>query len=358
MLAIGADRILLISPNWVGDTLLMTPALAGLRRHYPKARITAVVTPWTEPLLAHNTAVDELIVYDPKGKQRSWVDRLRFASELRRIGFDTAILFPNSFHAALIAYLARIPKRVGYNTDGRGILLTRSVPLDKDSKRKHIVEYYLDIIRALGVEVTARGLCLNLCPADEQFAEQFLISEGIDSAQPLVAIHPGAVKPEKRWSAKRFAEVAKIMIAQYGAYVILLGSSTEQELLQHISRLITFSRVLIPEGTSLTQTAALIKRCQLFIGNDSGLMHVAAALGIPVVAVFGPGTPVTTAPWMDKELYRVVLKEFDCRPCRQRFFTECTASPQGKPPCLEAVTTEQVLTAIDELRKPSASHIR
>jgi heptosyltransferase-2 len=331
--------------------MLITPALAGLRRHYPDSHIAALVNPWVGPLLARHPDLNELIVYDPKGRHRSWKARWRFANELHRRGFDMAVLFPNSFHAALLAYLARIPERVGYDTDGRGLLLTHRIPRNKGEGLKHQVEYYLDIIRALGIDVQVQGLSLCLSAADDLYAEQLLAASGIDSSRSLIAVHPGAVKPEKRWSAERFARVGRSLITRYRAGIILLGSPNEQELLQSIRQLIDSPRVLIPEAASLTQTAAVIAHCNLFIGNDSGLMHVAAALGVPIVALFGPGTPATTAPWMDRNLYRIVLAEVSCRPCRQRFFTECSPSPQGKPPCLEAISVEQVLAVVDELWK-------
>lgn len=344
-------KILVRSPNWVGDAVLITPTLAILKKHYPDSHITALVTPWVEPLLAHNPELDEVVVYDPKGKHRSWVARLGFVKSLRKAGFDMAILFPNSFHAALIAYLARIPMRVGYNTDGRGWLLTHRIPLSKEAGLKHQVGYYLDIIRALGIAEKPQGLCLKLSPADNKFAEELLATRGIHPSEFLVAMHPGAVKPEKRWSAERFADVASGLITRYGAYIILLGSPVEQDLLQHISNQISSPQVLIPQTDNLMQVAAIIGRSQMFIGNDSGLMHIAAALRVPTVAIFGPGSPATTAPWMDKSLYRIVLEEFDCRPCHQRFFTECSPSPQGKPPCLETISVEQVLVAVADLWK-------
>jgi heptosyltransferase-2 len=333
----------------VGDAVLFTPALTCLRKHYPMAKISAMVTPWVQPLLAINPDVDDIIVYDPKGKHRRFGARLSFANGIRKKGFEVAILFPNSFHSALLVYLARIPERIGYNTDSRGLLLTKSIPLNKDIKTRHQVEYYMDIVRGIGMDCPAADLALRLGKTDDKLAEQFLRTKGIDLKQPLIAVHPGAVKPEKRWPAERFAKVARIMADRYGALIILLGSQNELDLLKEIAWFIGTEQSLILGGAELLLVAALIKRCKIFIGNDSGLMHIAAALGVNLVAVFGPGTPATTAPWMDKSRYRIVINEMSCRPCRQRFFTECKASPQGRPPCLESITVEQVTTAVADL---------
>ncbi len=355
-------KILIRTPNWVGDTILITPALDNIKKHYQNAYICALAPPWVSPLLAEHPAIDDIIRYDPKGEHKKWTKRLSFARKLGKLGFDMAILFPNSFHAALIVFLAHINKRIGYNTDGRGFLLTQPATLAKDSKSKHLVEYYLDIIRSLDIKISDKKLSLTLDTASYDFAEDFLASripltqpspprgEGLgEGVKNLIAIHPGAVKAQKRWHAQRFAEVGKALIKKYDADLILLGSPGELDLLEQIKSQTASSKVIIAKGTTLTQAAALINKCRLFIGNDSGLMHIAAAQDIPIAAIFGPGTPETTAPYMDSSLYRAVLKDVPCRPCRQKFFTECSASDAGKPPCLEGVSVEQVLAAVDEL---------
>lgn len=346
-------NILVKAPNWVGDALLSTPALTSLGRAFPKAQISVLASPWVAPLLENNPAVNRILIYDPKGEHQSWKDRLKIIKQLRNLHFDLAILFPNSLHSALIAFLSKIPQRLGYSTDGRGILLTRHIPRTPASKQQHQAEYYLALIRTLGVEILPQDkqLVLELTKKEKEWAQDYLKGQDIDASCPLIAIHPGAVKSGKRWPGKRFADVGKELIERYRAHLLFLGSKNEQGLLEEIKCHISFPDQTIVCGIELRKVAALLECCQLFIGNDSGLMHLAAAVKTPIVVIFGPGTPQTTAPYTQNTPYIVILKEFSCRPCRQRFFQECQPSPEGAPPCLDAVTVEDVLLGVESLLK-------
>ncbi len=346
-----AQRILVKAPNWVGDALLCTPALTSLGKAFPHSQITILANPWVAPLLETHPRVSQTLIYDPRGEHQSWLARWQVFRRLRRLHFELAVLFPNSFHAALIAFLSGIPQRVGYSTDGRRLLLTQAIPLKPASKFQHQAEYYLELVQALGVEVAPQDkqLVLKLKPQDVQWAQEFLAEQDIKASGPLIAIHPGAVKAGKRWPHQRFAQVGKELIERYQAHLLLLGSGNERALLEQLKTQIGLHGQTIVCGTSLTRVAALLERCRLFIGNDSGLMHLATAVGTPIVAIFGPGSPQTTAPYSRSLSYVTVIKEFDCRPCRQRFFTECQPSPEGAPPCLDAVQVEDVLAGVEKL---------
>jgi len=209
----------------------------------------------------------------------------------------------------------------------------------------HQVEYYLGLLTGLGIKAQVRRGEMFFRPADEAAVARLLAGCGVKEGATLVAVHPGAVRPEKRWPAERFAAVAKWLVEECAAWVVLLGTPGEAGLLDEIVRMAEAKgRVLALPGLNLKQAAALLKRARLFVGNDSGLMHLAAVLDVPLVAVFGPGAPWLTGPWTSAP-YQVVLEEFPCRPCRQRFFAECQPASSGKPPCLEAVGVEKVVQA-------------
>ncbi len=345
------QRILVKAPNWVGDALLCTPALTSLGRAFPHSQITILANPWVAPLLETHPSVSQSLIYDPRGQHQSWAARWQVFRHLRNLHFELAILFPNSLHAALIAFLSGIPQRAGYATDGRRLLLTQAIPLNPNSKSQHQAEYYLELVRALGVEITPQDkqLVLKLKPQDVQWGQEFLAEQTIKASGPLIAIHPGAVKTGKRWPHQRFAQVGKELIERSQAHLLLLGSGSERALLEQLKTAIGSAAQTIVCGTDLPRVAALLKRCQLFIGNDSGLMHLATAVQTPIVAIFGPGSPQTTAPYSHTLPYVTVSKEFDCRPCRQRFFTECRPSSEGVPPCLDAVQVEDVLAGVEKI---------
>ncbi len=345
------QRILVKAPNWIGDALLSTPALTSLGKAFPDSRITVLAAPWVAPLLETHPAVKRVLIYDPKGRHRSWLARGKFFKLLRSYNFDTAILFPNSLHSALIAFLSSIPRRTGYATDGRKLLLSQSVPLKPNSKTIHQAEYYLDLLRTMGIEIHPddKHLVLKLTAPEKQWAKNFLAQQSIDNSKILTAIHPGAVKPGKRWPYKRFVRVGQELVKKHNAHLLLLGSKNEKVLLEQIQAEISSASQTIVCGTSLRKVAALLECCRLFIGNDSGLMHMATALNTPIVAIFGPGTPQTTAPYNQDLANVIVMKDFSCRPCRQRFFSECRPSPEGVAPCLDAVQAQDVLAGVEKL---------
>ena len=349
----GIERVLIKAPNWVGDALMCTPALNSLGRALPRARLTVLAAPWVAPLLETHPAVARVVIYDPRGEHRSWSARRHLLHRLRSLEFELAILFPNSLHAALIAFLSAVPERLGYATDGRGLLLTRSVSLRAESKCIHQAEYYLELLRwGLGMEILPeeRRLVLRLEAGERRWARDFLAERRLRLAgRCLIALHPGAVKAGKRWPARRFALLGEELLKRCQAHLLLLGAEGERPLLERISRRVGEDCCTIVCGVALPRVAALIERSRLFIGNDSGLMHVAAAMRTPIVAIFGPGAPQTTAPYGQDLLYSIVMREMDCRPCRQRFFRECRPSPEGAPPCLDALGVREVLAAAEKL---------
>jgi lipopolysaccharide heptosyltransferase II len=334
------ERVVVRGANWVGDAAMTVPALRELRRVLPGARITLATRPWAEALFAGAEFVDEVIaVSDAKGSLRSVREDAR-AWRARR--FDLAVLFPNSFAPALSATLARVPFRVGYATQGRSALLTHALPVPAWRGRRHEVFYYLNIVAGLErllhgsseIETREPDTSLAVNEGARREALALLRESGLRDARPLVALCPGSTNSRaKRWPIAAFAALADMLAERARAQVLLVGAREESDISEEVARL-TRSRPLILTGrTNLAQTAALLSVSDLLVTNDTGPAHVAAAVGCPVVVIFGPTNPETTRPF--SALADVVRKPPVCAPCMLR---DCPIDHR----CMTAITAEEV----------------
>ena len=339
-------KILVRVNNWIGDVVMISPAMRAVRKAFPEAEITLLAKTWVLDALRGSPYYDHLIEYDREGDHAAWHGRWKLIERLRKERFDLALLFQKAFEAGLFARMARIPRRVGFQSDSRGWLLTDPLPLPREG---HHAEQFLRIVEALGVEVADRRLSYHLAPQARDGALRFLAKHGIHQGALRIALHPGASKPPRAWHAERFGEVAAALVRDYRATPLLFGTGYDLHAIAKIRSVAGPTCVLPPEGQSLQEMAALLEHCHLLICNDSGPMHIAAALRVPVVAIFGPGAPRLTGPYSDPELFRVVTHQFPCSPCRQKFFKECLPAESGKPLCLEEVTSSEVLNACREL---------
>jgi heptosyltransferase-2 len=326
--------------NWVGDAAMTVPALRELRRALPGARITLATRPWAEALFAGADFVDEVVaVSDAKNSARAvWAD----AREWRARRFDLAVLFPNSFAPALSAALARVPFRLGYATQGRSALLTHPLPVPEWRGRRHEVFYYLNVVA--GLERALRGSS-NIegrepdasLPVDEEQrreAQALLRESCLTDARPLVALCPGSTNSRaKRWPSERFAALADMLAERAGAQVILVGAREELDISEEVARRARTRPSVLTGRTNLAQTAALLSAADLLVTNDTGPAHVAAAVGCPVVVIFGPTNPETTRPFSASA--DVVRKPPVCAPCMLR---DCPIDHR----CMTAITAEDV----------------
>ncbi|WP_330217045.1 lipopolysaccharide heptosyltransferase II [Geobacter pickeringii] len=338
----SVHRILVRSTNWIGDAVMTTPALRAIRESFPGARVTLLANSLVAPLFTVHEAVDDVIVYDRRGAHAGLGGKLRLARELRTRRFDLAILLQNAVDAALIAWLARIPRRMGYRTDGRGPLLTHGVPVDEHVRQLHHVEYYLAMLGRFGVATRDRSLALFTTPDEDAAVEELLQSHGMKKGDFLLGINPGATYgAAKRWYPERFAAVADELSRRWGARVVVTGGPGEAAIAADIAAAMTVPPLVMAGKTSVRELMALIKRCDFFITNDSGPMHIAAAFGVPLVAVFGSTDHTTTSPWSDRAV--IVRRDTDCAPCLLR---ECPTDHR----CMTAVTVDDVVEAADRLR--------
>lgn len=330
----AAKNILIRGTNWIGDAVMTIPAVNAVRSAFPEARISLLAKPWLAEIYRLCPALDEIILFHDPGAHSGTMGKIRLAQELKKRNFDAAILLQNAIEAAIIAWRAGIPIRAGYNSDGRGLLLTHSVRRTKAIRKVHQIEYYLEMVKALGCP--SAGTDVRLIP-DETYralAEGVLKSHKINRDGILIGMAPGAAYgPAKRWFPERFAAVADRLIEEFSAHVIVFGSKDDRESAERVERSARHPLINLAGKTNLKEVIAVMARCSLFVSNDSGLMHVAGALNIPTVAIFGSTNPVTTSPVGDRSV--VIYKGASCSPCLK---VTCPTDFR----CMELISVEEV----------------
>lgn len=337
-------NVLVRSTNWIGDVVMTFPAIAAVRKTMPEARITALAKPWVAELLRLCPDVDEVMLFQSPGTHDGLSGKLRLAAELRARRFDAAILLQNAIEAAIIARLARIPVRAGYDSDCRRLLLTHSVGRTREIRKVHQIDYYLEMIKALGFVSAGRDVRLNLGDDYREAGKDLLQRYGIGGGRILVGMAPGATYgPAKRWYPDRFAGVSDRLHEEFNGETLLFGSKADHAVAEEVKKHAVYPVVNVAGQTSLKEAIALIAQCRLFISNDSGLMHVAGALGVPLVAVFGSTNPVTTSPVGEKSI--IVTKGVSCSPCLKE---KCDTDFR----CMDLITADEVYEAAKGLLAP------
>lgn len=310
----AGENILIRGTNWIGDAVMTIPAVNAVRNAFPQARVSLLAKPWLAEVYRLCPTLDEIILFHDPGSHSGITGKIRLANELKNLKFDTAILLQNAIEAAIITWWAGIPIRAGYNSDGRGLLLTHSVQRTKAIRKVHQIEYYLEMVKSLGCP--SAGTDVHLQPGQEYdaLAEQLSDAHGIGRKGMLIGVAPGATYgPAKRWYSERFADVADRLIDEFSTQIILFGSKDDRESADHVQQHSRYPLINLAGKTNLKEAIAIMARCSLFISNDSGLMHVAGALNIPMVAIFGSTNPVATSPVGDKSV--VIYKGASCSPC-------------------------------------------
>lgn len=336
----ASKRLIVFAPSWLGDAVMALPAIEDVRRHAPDASISVAARPSIAPLFALVPGIRDVVVVDRRGE--GWRGGMR---QLREGSFDAALLLPNSLHAALTAWRAGIPERWGYRTQGRAALLTRSVR--PPAVRVHQALYYRRLTEALGFAPGPLEPRLD-APADaRRAAADLLASAGWNGRSPLVALAPGAAYGgAKRWPAESFAALAAALAGDDVTSVLVGGvddaaAGTEVMATARLLREAPGKNIPVPIDligrTDLPMLAGVLAQCRALVSNDSGAMHFGAALGVPLVAMFGPTNELETRPI--GRLEPVVLShDVWCRPCMLR---ECPLTHR----CMRGVTVEAVLSA-------------
>jgi len=319
------------------------PALAALRELFPTAEITLLVKPAVAELLRGHPALQRILVYEDPGRHVGITGKWTLAGTLRRLRFDLAILFQNAFEAALLTFLAGIPRRYGYATDGRRFLLSDPIAAPERTKIGHQVQYYLDMLRPLGSERPAGSPRLFLSQEEEQAMDQRLAEAGVDESDLLVGLNPGSTYGSaKRWLPERFAETADRLSQEQGMQsgrrvrVVIVGARWEEALGRAIADRMQVKPIQLSGRTTMRELMAVIKRCDLFLTNDTGPMHLAASFGVPVVALFGPTDSRTTSPFGSG--HTIVRHPVECAPCLLR---ECPIDHR----CMTRISVDEVYGA-------------
>jgi heptosyltransferase-2 len=333
------SRILIRATNWVGDAVMSLPAIRSLRACCPEAQIAVLARPWVADLYSRETAINRVICYTAAAGFRELSAKLSAAQALRAEKFDCAILLQNAFEAAAIAWLAGIPRRIGYARDGRTALLTDPVPAPKPGDiASHQRFYYLELLRRARLideipnvdDIRLDGREDAARQGESRFRER-----GI--ALPVIGVSPGAAYGNaKRWLPERFAQASLEVAGACGGSVAVFGSSGERELCQLVADMIERGGVFasnLAGQTALREFIELAAACRMFLTNDSGAMHIASAVGVPNVAVFGATAPDATGP--TAALARIVRTPVECSPCLLR---ECPIDHR----CMTRVETAAV----------------
>lgn len=336
------SKVLLRLPNWLGDVILCTPALAALRSARPDLELHALVKPSVLAAVQGLPGVTSVTLLEGTGLGGT----LEAARALRKRGFAAALVFPKGFREAALVRLAGIPVRAGLDTDHRALLLSHPVAFTREDWNEHHAKQFAKVLSPLGILLKDEGLSFPVSEQDRAEASRLLSGAGV--AEPFAAFHIAASKAPRAWHPERFAQVAKALEAAAGLRPVLLGTPGDGPVHQAFLAGCP-SAVDLAGKTTLGTMAAVLERAALFVGNDSGPMHVAAAAGTKVVAVFGPGAPRKTAPYLAADRVRVVYAALPCSPCRQAFWHECSPSPSGKPPCIESIRPDAVIRACLEV---------
>ena len=355
----GVKRILVVNPFGIGDVLFSTPLIRNLRYFFPTNYIAYLCNKRTAYILENNPYIDEVFVFEKDDWRTLWgTSKIRFLKEfysfLKRMkmrNFDLCIdLSLNSQYGFYLKNL-KIPLRVGFNFKKRGRFLTHSIDIE-GYEGKHIVEHYLDIIRFLNIEIKDTNLDFYLNLQDERWAQDFWRKE-FSPDDVIVGVCPaggeswGSQSSLKHWEVEKFASLIERINKELQAKIILFSSSKERRISNQIKYLLEDTPLVDLSGkTSLGQFAALIKKCNLFLSNDGGPIHIAVSLGVSTVSIFGPVDEKVYGPYPSSEKHIVIKKDFPCRPCYKKF--KLPSCPYFRR-CLTSIGVNDVFGAVKEL---------
>jgi len=328
------ERILVVKLRYVGDVLLATPVLSRLREGFPQAHLAMLVNPGTDGVARGHPALDDVLVVERGNPARQW----RFVLELRARRYDLVIDLTDSDRSAALSWLTGAPVRLGYNSEHRrrGRLYTRIVEADRFGM--HQVRYHLKATEALGLTGPPPEPTLVIAPEARSAADRLLKEAGLDASRALVCLHPGARWWFKSWPSERFAALADLIQQESSAQAVIVGADQERTTAGRIAEGMTTPFRSLVGRTGLQELAAVLARAALHVGNDNGPMHMAAALRVPVIGLFGPSDPTVWGPW--GEGHRTLYKGLDCRAC---FHPDCV---RGEQNCMQRITLEEVWDAV------------
>lgn len=330
---LNPKNILIRMPNWLGDAIMATPVLTDVRNQWPEAKITALCQGALSQVLLHDPHVDHIISFKrPKGgifgKQQN-----ELLTALKNEPYDLSLLLTNSFSSAWWFWKAGVKNRVGYSTHWRRFLLDLSVPLPKTLQEQHLVKTYKMLLEPLGIPVSSTAPALFLTDSEQITIREKLLEYGITNRNFIIGINPGAAYGSaKCWLPERFKEITERLLKYPNAVILYFGDKAGAPLVQEICRHMPDRVINLAGQTSLRELMGFIKACDVFLTNDSGPMHMASALGTPLLALFGSTSDRTTSPYQGG---KVIHKHVPCSPCYRR---ECPIDFR----CMKQISVEEV----------------
>ena len=345
---LGPTRILILSPNWLGDAVMALPAIADVKRRFVSARVVVAARRAVAGVFHLAPMVDEVLPLEWNGKLRRRQALHSDLDALRRTAADAALLFPNSFASAWMVHRAGIPERMGYARDWRRRLLTRAVKTP--GRSVHQAEYYQHLVRTLDMPSGPREPILVAPDSVIESAHSLLTARGWNGTRPLITLAPGAAYgTAKRWLPAHFARLTAMLVGTHDATCVMVGSAADRETTRWISGLVPDGQrthlIDLAGATSLESLAGVMSLSRVFVSNDSGAMHMASALGVPVVALFGPTREYETAPLPRTGVRaEVLLHPVWCRPCMLR---ECPIDHR----CMKGLAPDRVFAAVSDVMR-------
>jgi lipopolysaccharide heptosyltransferase II len=351
------NKILIINTFGIGDVLFTTPLITNIKRADPQTEIHYLANSRSASFLEHNPDIERVIVYDrddfKQAYGRSLFEYLVKGRELlrsiRKERYDLVLDLSLDRGMGFLTALAQIPRRIGFDYKGRGLLLTDKIPF-KGYEGRHVVEHYFDLLKEIGVPVVDKALVLHIPETDVQWANQWFRQKALIFAKPLIAVFPGGGASWgksavlKRWPVEKYAKLVDKMIEKYNAHIILMGNQADHELCRVIAEKSRITVHVAAGEPTITQTAALLKHCTLVVCNDGGPLHVAVAAGVPTVSIFGPVDDQVYGPYPTGK-HIVVKKNLACQPCYRRFrMADCSHIN-----CLNLLDVDEVLTKMERM---------
>lgn len=334
-------KIVVRGANWIGDAVMTIPAMRHLRRIYPDAIISLHTRPWADGVFRDADIIDEIIPIIGRRSIRSVIDQSR---TLRERNFDMAILFPNSFESALVARLARIPERIGYSTEQRGFLLTDAIDVPSWKNESHESRYYLNLVDPDFGAVEPPVLQVSQERRNE--ALRFLVASGVRIGRSVVGVGPGSTNSRaKRWPAENFARLADLLSTGSNADIVLLGGEDDGDVSRAVLAASGQTLIDLTGKTDLATATAILSGLDLFVSNDMGLAHIAAAVGTPTIVIFGPTNENTTRPL--GPFVEIIRESVDCSPCMLR---DCPIDHR----CMTRITPERVFESASKILETQA----
>ncbi len=342
-------NIVVRMPNWIGDLVMATPILSDLRTAFPKAHITAMCRSPICELLKEAPEIDELFCFSKASGFGRRSEKRSVIEKLRQGKFDLGILLTHSFSSAWWFWQGKIARRIGYDCNGRKLLLTDSISLPNEIQKQHLVVTYKMLLELVGIPISETPPRLYLADKEIEEAKHLLMQRGIPEGSIVIGINPGATYGSaKCWLPERFREVAERLLKDQDVYLVFFGDQATSTLVREICQGLSSRVVNLAGTTSLRQLASLISLCDVLLTNDSGPMHIADALNTPIVALFGSTSEVVTGPYRSSGT--VIHKHVDCSPCYQR---TCPIDFR----CMKRIEADEVYNAIQKTIRPKRSKL-